>query len=84
MKSPAKEKPRQDRLPGIRRQLRRYFVLHPGSPAAVRRPHIVIDHGRYVALLGKSVGRGIFGFGTSVFSALRSFDELYSRSKANT
>jgi hypothetical protein len=46
----------------------------------VQHPQITVDRGRYVAVLGKSIRRGFLGFGSSVSSALRSFDELYSRS----
>lgn len=54
-----------------------YFAAHPGSPSAVRRPTLSIRGGRWIALLGRSVEDGIFGFGSSVEAALRSFDEQY-------
>jgi len=57
-----------------------YCTQHPGSPAALRRPRILVDRGRYVALLGRTVKRGILGFGSSVTAALRTFDDLYLRS----
>ena len=57
-----------------------YCRQHPGSPAAVRHPRILVDRGRYVALLGRTVKRGILGFGSSVTAALRAFDDLYLRS----
>ena len=56
-----------------------YCTQHPGSPAAVRHPRILVDRGRYVALLGRTVKRGILGFGSSVTAALRAFDDLYLR-----
>ena len=65
----------------IRRDVAKYCAAHPRSPSAVRRPHIFTDHGRYVALLGKSIKDGVFGFGSSVFSALQAFDNLYLQSQ---
>lgn len=55
-----------------------YYAEHPGSPAAARHPKILVRGGRYVALLGSSISAGVFGFGSTVASALRSFDDLYS------
>lgn len=63
----------------IRKDLTEYYSAHPQSPAARRHPRIFIDHGRYVALLGRSINRGIVGFGSSVASALRAFDDLYTK-----
>ena len=60
---------------------KRYYAEHPGSPAAMQQPKILIRGGRYVALLGSSISGGVFGFGTTVASALRSFDDLYSISR---
>ena len=59
------------------RDVEEYCRAHPLSPAALKHPRIVLDRGRYVALLGRSIGRGVFGFGTSVASALRAFDTIY-------
>jgi hypothetical protein len=61
-----------------------YYASHPHSPAALRHPRILIDDGRYVALLGRSVNRGIVGFGSSVASALRAFDDLYRKVHPHT
>ncbi len=63
--------------PAIQRDLEKYCRAHPLSPSAIKHPRIILDHGRYVALLGPSIRRGVVGFGTSVASALRAFDELY-------
>jgi hypothetical protein len=60
---------------------KRYYAEHPGSPAATERPKILVRGGRYVALLGSSISGGVFGFGSTVASALRSFDDLYSISR---
>ena len=65
----------------VRKDAKRYYAAHPRGPAAARHPRIFADHGRYVALLGHSIKNGIFGFGTSVSSALHAFDDLYSRSR---
>ncbi|MFL6589488.1 MAG: hypothetical protein ACJ8M4_04885 [Chthoniobacterales bacterium] len=54
-----------------------YCELHPGSPSAVRAPKIFSRSGVWVALLGKSVRDGIAGFGPTVESALRAFDQTY-------
>jgi hypothetical protein len=62
----------------ILRDLTKYCAAHPGSPTARRHPHILVYHGRYVALLGRSINRGILGFGSTVASALRAFDDLYT------
>jgi hypothetical protein len=63
----------------IRQDAADYYASHPRGPAARRHPHILIDHGRYVALLGRSINRGIVGFGSSVASALHAFDDLYRK-----
>jgi hypothetical protein len=65
--------------PDIRRDMTRYCRSHPRSPSARRHPKILIDHGRYVALLGRSINRGILGFGSSVASALHAFDDVYKK-----
>jgi hypothetical protein len=47
----------------------------------MQQPKILVRGGRYVALLGSSISGGVFGFGSTVASALRSFDDLYSISR---
>jgi hypothetical protein len=59
------------------REMEDYCAIHPGSPAAVRRPVIRIRGGIYVALLGRSVEEGIVGLGNTVAAALRAFDVQY-------
>jgi hypothetical protein len=54
-----------------------YYDLHPGSPAAVHTPKLFKRSGVWVALLGRNVRDGISGFGATVESALRAFDEQY-------
>ena len=54
-------------------------AAHPMGAAAQRHPHIRIDHGRYIASTARSIKGGVIGFGTSIASALRAFDELYAR-----
>ena len=63
----------------VMRDVEKYCSAHPSGAAAVRRPRIVIDHGRYVAYTGRSIKGGIIGFGTSIASALHAFDDLYPR-----
>jgi hypothetical protein len=60
---------------------KRYYAEHPGSPAATQQPKIQVRGGRYVVLLGSSISGGVSGFGSTVASALRSFDDLYSISR---
>jgi hypothetical protein len=54
-----------------------YCELHPGSPSAIRSPKIFLKSGVWTALLGKSVGQGIAGFGPTVEAALATFDREY-------
>jgi hypothetical protein len=54
-----------------------YFVAHPGSPSAVRRPRLFCQSGMWTALLGNSVRDGVAGFGPDVETALRAFDAQY-------
>jgi hypothetical protein len=70
--------------PGIRcdtaaalQEMERYCAAHPGGPAAVRKPQLFIRGANFVALLGRSVAEGIAGFGATVPSALRAFDQQY-------
>ena len=65
----------------VRKDAKRYYEAHPRGAAAARHPRIFTDHGRFVALLGRSIKNGIFGFGSSVSSALHAFDDLYSRTR---
>ena len=59
--------------------VKKYYAAHPFGPAALRKPRIAIDRGRYVAYTPQSIKGGVVGFGTSIGSALRAFDELYIR-----
>jgi hypothetical protein len=54
-----------------------YYESHPGSPSAVRAPKIFMKSGVWTALLGESVRDGIAGFGPTVETALRAFDQQY-------
>jgi hypothetical protein len=54
-----------------------YCAAHPGSPAAVRRPQLLIRGQLWIALLGPSVEEGIVGIGPTVEGALRAFDAQY-------
>jgi hypothetical protein len=51
-----------------------YCAAYPGSPTAVRRPHLSKRGGVWVALLGRSIRDGTAGFGKTVEMALRAFD----------
>jgi hypothetical protein len=72
---------KQTRRTTVQGAAERYYAEHPGSPAATQQPRILVRGGRYVALLGSSISGGVFGFGSTVASALRSFDNLYSISQ---
>ncbi len=63
----------------LQRDVEKYCAAHPAGAAALRHPRITIYHGKYVALLGRSINQGILGFGSSVASALRAFDDLYAK-----
>ena len=54
-----------------------YFVDHPGSPSAVRRPKVFRQGETFIALLGPDLQRGIVGLGNTVENALRAFDLQY-------
>ena len=56
----------------------RYCRLHPRSPAAVRRPKVMIRGRSFIALLGSTLEDGIAGIGSSVEGALSAFDVQYS------
>ena len=54
-----------------------YCAQHPRSPAAVRRPKIMVRGRSFVALLGATLEDGIAGIGGTVEAALRAFDIQY-------
>ena len=60
-------------------QMELYRALHPGSPAAVRRPRLTNRGDLWIALLGPNVEEGIVGIGPTVDAALRAFDTQYLR-----
>jgi hypothetical protein len=66
-----------DSVSAARERMELYFIAHPGSPAAVRRPHLIRRGNLWVVLLGKNVREGIVGIGPSVEQALRAFDAGY-------
>jgi hypothetical protein len=59
------------------REMEDYCMLHPRSPAAVRRPHLSMRGETCVAVLGPSIKNGIVGLGSSVSAALKAFDFNY-------
>ena len=80
----ARKQPGRQFDTAMRKDAKRYYAAHPRGAAAVRHPKIFTDHGRYVALLGRSIKSGIFGFGSSVSSALHAFDDLYARTRRSS
>jgi hypothetical protein len=65
--------------PALLSDVEKYYAAHPSGAAALRHPRIAIDRGRYVAYTGRSIKRGVIGFGTSIGSALSAFDHLYAK-----
>lgn len=63
--------------PSMQRDFEKYCRAHPLGATALKHPRLVVHRGRYVAFLGRSMNRGVLGFGTSVASALHAFDEIY-------
>jgi hypothetical protein len=60
-----------------REEMQSYYLAHPGSPSAVRRPQLSNRGDLWIALLGPSVEKGMVGIGPSVEAALRAFDAQY-------
>ena len=54
-----------------------YYMAHPGSPSAVRRPRLSMRGKVWTALLGSNLRDGIAGFGATVEAALKDFDARY-------
>ena len=81
MKTKLRQQTRRDDRTTAQEAAERYYAKYPSSPAAMQQPRILVRGGRYVALLGSSISEGVFGFGSTVASALRSFDDLYSLSR---
>ena len=54
-----------------------YFMAHPGTPSAVRRPNLTLRSGKWIAWVGQNLRDGIMGFGPTVEAALREFDAEY-------
>ena len=75
----ARKKVRLEGDAALMSEVTRYCAAHPFGAAALRHPRIALDRGRYVAYTGRSIKGGVVGFGTSIGSALRAFDELYAR-----
>jgi hypothetical protein len=71
------ERRRVDRTLTAMEQMELYCLMHPGSPAAVRRPRLFSRSGVWIALLGPSVEAGIVGIGANAEAALRAFDVQY-------
>jgi hypothetical protein len=56
-----------------------YYMAHPRSPSAIRRPRLSLRGKLWRALLGPSLRDGIAGFGPTVEAALNDFDVQYLR-----
>ena len=78
MNAPTISEINKDRQAAIQADTETYYARYPASPAANQQPAIIVDHGRYVAVLGSSIEQAIIGFGSSVCSALRAFDYQYT------
>ena len=68
------KKSEEEENAAILAEVEKYCAEHPRSPAAVRRPRVLIRGRSCVALLGSTLEDGIAGIGTSVRTALRAFD----------
>lgn len=77
--SAAKKGEHLDGATQVRGRAERYFVDHPGSPSAVRRPQLSQRDGTFIVLLGRNIRSGIVGLGNTVESALRALDVQYLR-----
>lgn len=58
-------------------EMEHYCETHPRGPAAIRKPRLFMRGNNFVVLLGRSVGQGTAGFGSSVPAALRAFEQQY-------
>ena len=56
-----------------------YFMAHPGSPSAVRRPRLSLRGQVWTAVLGSNRKVSVTGSGTTVEAALSDFDIQYLR-----
>lgn len=59
------------------REMEEYCMLHPRTPAAVRRPRVSKRGGTWIALLGPSVDDGIAGSGPDISAALEASNRNY-------
>jgi hypothetical protein len=66
-----------DRATATAEKAELYYITHPTSPSAVRRPKLSVRSDTWIALLGQSVQDGICGFGATIEGALRAFDAQY-------
>ena len=67
----------RDKTPAAIKDMEHYCEAHPGGPAAVRRPRLILRGDNYIVLLGESIATGIVGIGRTVPAALRAFDLQY-------
>jgi hypothetical protein len=63
----------------VMQRMELYYLAHPGSPSAVRRPRLSMRGKVWTALLGPNLRDGIAGFGPTVEAALKDFDIQYLR-----
>jgi hypothetical protein len=66
-----------DPTPTAKERMELYYLAHPRSPSAVRRPQLLSRGDLWIALLGPSIEKGIVGIGASIEAAFRAFDEQY-------
>lgn len=60
------------------REVAIYCREHPRSPAATRRPRLMLRGNVWIALIGSTLEEGIAGMGGTVRAALRAFDARYA------
>jgi hypothetical protein len=56
------------------REMAAYCKRFPKSPAALRRPRLMLRGSSWIALVGSTLQDGIAGIGNTVDAALRAFD----------
>ena len=56
-----------------------YYMAHPGSPSAVRRPRLFMQGKGWAAFLDPGLQGGTAGSGPTVEAALNDFDAQYLR-----
>ncbi|CAN5450556.1 hypothetical protein BH18VER1_BH18VER1_05490 [soil metagenome] len=65
----------------VEAEIEQYCRKHPLSPAAKKRPRVMLRGHTCVALLGSTLEEGVAGIGANVAAALHAFDIEYLNSQ---